>query len=106
MRPYYSTTATTNVAPLTFNPFLPTVGRVLEVLMHAGPPGSTIQVCNRDLARRVQCSASAIPGALRTLEAKGLVERVTTARGSLIVVLDRSGMPDRSDSAAGCDQPC
>lgn len=97
----YSTTVTPTV---TFNPYLPLPGRVLEVLGLYGPAGTAIETCNRDLARAAGCSAGAIPAALRTLEADGHIERVTSPRGSLIVVTDRSGMADRSVAASESDQ--
>jgi CTP-dependent riboflavin kinase len=70
----------------TFNPYLPLVGRLLDVLLMYGPPGTAIETCNRTLARQAQCSAGAIPATLRKLETDGYIERVVTAHGSLIVV--------------------
>jgi DNA-binding MarR family transcriptional regulator len=96
-----------NVTPdVTFNPFLPLPGRLLEVLASYGPVGTAIETCNRDLARAAQCSASAIPGALRTLEARNYIERITSPRGSLIMLTERSGMADRSGAPQRSDQPC
>lgn len=92
----YHTTASPTVAAPAFNPYLPAIGRVLEVLAALAPLGTAIETCNRDLAAAVGLrSAGTIPGVLRTLEADGYIERVTTPRGSLIVVLNRSGMRDR-----------
>jgi hypothetical protein len=72
----------------TFNRYLPAIGRVLQVLQSYGPAGTTIQACNRDLARAADLrSAGGIPAILRTLEADGQIERVTSPQGSLIVVL-------------------
>jgi hypothetical protein len=98
----YHQSATGHVA--LFNPYLPLPGRLLEVLASYGPAGTSIETCNRDLARAAQCSAGAVPGALRTLEADGHIERVTTARGSLIMLTERSGMADRSSAASQRDQ--
>jgi hypothetical protein len=63
---------------VTFNPYLPLPGRLLQVLAAAAPLGTAIETCNRNLARLAHCSAGAVPGALRTLEADGHIERVTT----------------------------
>src|SRR6185295_15679902 len=87
-----------------FNPYLPLVGRLLDVLLIYGPPGTAIETCNRTLAQLAYCSAGAIPAALRRLEADGYIERVTTPHGSLIVVTERSGMLDRSPAASSSDQ--
>jgi hypothetical protein len=89
---------------LIFNPYLPLVGRLLDVLLTYGPPGTAIETCNRTLAQLADCSAGAIPAALRRLEADGYIERVVTTHGSLIVVTERSGMLDRSPTASSCDQ--
>jgi len=83
-----------------FNPYLPLVGRLFDVLLSAGAPGTTIEICNRTLAELAHCSAGAIPAALRRLEADGYIERVVTSQGSLIVVTERSDMPDRNWAAA------
>ena len=99
-----SSYSTTVAGSVTFNPYLPLPGRVLEVLGSYGPAGTAIETCNRDLARAASCSAGAIPATLRTLEADGYIERVTSPRGSLIVVTDRSGMADRSVAALESDQ--
>ena len=93
-------------ACLTFNPYLPLPGRLLDVLLTFGPPGEAIETCNRNLAQLAHCSAGALPGALRRLEADGYIERVVTTHGSLIVVTERSGMPDRSPTPFTCDQVC
>ena len=90
----YHESATTSVA---FNPYLPAIGRVLEVLRSYGPNGTTIEINNRDLASAASCSAGRIPALLRTLEADGMIERATGTRGSLLVVLERSTMVDRSE---------
>jgi hypothetical protein len=97
----YHTSVTLDV---TFNPYLPLPGRLLQVLASYGPPGTTIETCNRDLAQAAQCSAGAVPGALRTLEADGHIERITSPRGSLIVLSERSGMPDRLETRQTSDQ--
>lgn len=115
----YHETAT---ATITFNPYLPAIGRVLQVLQSYGPSGATLQICNRDLARAADCSAGRIPALLRTLEADERIERVTSAQGSLIVVLggdlpivdrpapsdqgivDRSG-PDSASERSGMVDP-
>ncbi|MBK9711588.1 MAG: hypothetical protein IPO81_09730 [Kouleothrix sp.] len=90
---------------VTFNPFLPAIGRVYDVLLRAGPTNTTIQTTNRELAVLAQLkSPSQIPGILRKLEAQGLIERITEARGSLIVVTDRSDMADRSFCPSDSDQ--
>lgn len=91
-------------AGVTFNPFLPAIGRVYQVLLDAAPAGETIETNNRKLAEAAQCSAGTIPGILRDLEALEYIERVTGSRGSLILVVDRSNMFDRSFTASGCDQ--
>lgn len=81
----------------TFNRYLPAIGRVLQVLQSYGPIGTTLQICNRDLARAADCSAGRIPALLRTLEADHEIERVTSPQGSLIVVLGDASAIDRSD---------
>jgi hypothetical protein len=91
-------------AALSFNPYLPLPGRLLEVLLSAAALGTAIQTCNRTLAQLAHCSAGAIPAALRTLEADGYIERVTTSHGSLIVVSERSGITDRSPTTHASDQ--
>jgi len=85
-----------------FNPYLPAIGRVLEVLRSYGPSGTTVEICNRDLAASAGCSAGRIPALLRQLEADDMIERVTGPRGSLIMVSDQH--VDRSNSALACDQ--
>jgi len=88
-----------------FNPYLPAIGRVLEVLAASAPVGTTIETTNRALAEGAGLrSASQIPLILRKLEEKNYIERVTTPRGSLIVVTERSGMADRSFVASESDQ--
>ena len=57
----YHESATTSVA---FNPYLPAIGRVLEVLRSYGP-GATIEINNRDLASAAGCSPGRIPALLR-----------------------------------------
>lgn len=92
---------------VTFNPYLPAIGRVLEVLRGYGPAGTTIELTNRDLSTAAACSAGSLPGILRSLEARGHIERVTSPRGSLIVVRSdqRSDQhADRSFNPSGCDQ--
>ena len=88
-----------------FSPFLPTIGRVHQVLCQMEQtPGHVIETNNRAIAEAAQCSPSAIPEILRDLEALDYIERATGPRGSLIQVLDRSGMPDRSPAPAPIDQ--
>ena len=88
-----------------FSPFLPTIGRVHQVLCQMErTPGQVIETNNRAIAEAAQCSPSAIPEILRDLEALDYIERATGPRGSLIQVLDRSGMPDRSPAPAPIDQ--
>jgi hypothetical protein len=74
------------------------------VLATAAPIGTPLPMKNRDLAEQIGYqSASPIPAILRKLEALGYIERITTARGSLIVVLHRSDMPDRWFEASQSD---
>jgi hypothetical protein len=88
----YHQSATLSVAP--FNPYLPAIGRVLQVLTSLAPAGSTIQINNRDLAEAADLkSAGHIPRLLRQLEAHGRIERVTSSQGSLIVVVDAALIP-------------
>jgi len=102
MNLFNHTTVTATVTA--FNPFLPTIGRVYQVLLDAVRIGETIETTNRELAEAAQCSASAIPDILRELESRRYIERITSGRGSLIVVAERSPMTDRSDSDQSCDQ--
>src|SRR5262245_57433025 len=85
-----------------FNPYLPAIGRVLHILRSYGPAGTTIQICNRDLARAALCSAGAIPAILKRLEVDGMIERVTSHQGSLISVVDQT--PDRIPTRSEGDQ--
>jgi len=95
-----------NATSSRFNPFLDAIGRLFEVLCRAAPLGTAIPTKNRALADAAEIeSAGQLPALLRRLEAKGLIERVTTSRGSLIVVLQRSWNPDRSWGASQSDLP-
>ncbi len=86
----YHETATPTVA---FNPYLPAIGRVLEVLRRYGP-GATIEISNRDLADAAGMqSAGHIPQLLRQLVKHKQIERVTTPRGSLIMVVGDWAIP-------------
>lgn len=55
----------------TFNPYLPAIGRVLQVLQSYGLDGTAIQITKSELARAAQCSASKIPDLLIALESDG-----------------------------------
>ena len=92
-------------AAVTFNPFLPAIGRVYQVLCDAAPAGATIEINNRDLAAAAGLqSAGHIPRLLRQLETKGYIERIADRGGSLIVVTDRSRMRDH-DAADRAGDP-
>lgn len=98
-----TTSVTKGITYGPFSPFLPTIGRVHMVLCQMAPAGHVIETNNRTIAQAAQCSPSAIPEILRDLEALDYISRVTGSRGSLIEVLDRSGMLDRSASPSGVD---
>lgn len=85
MEVYHSSASTND----TFNPYLPAIGRVLQVLHALAPIGTTIEVNNRDLASAAGLrSAGHIPRLLRKLESEGHIERVTSPQGTLIMVVD------------------
>lgn len=101
MNTAYHQTATPNVA---FNPFLPAIGRVYQVLCDSAPIGAIIETNNRELADAAGLSSAGhLPRLLRDLEALGYIERVTSGRGSLITVTPRSPMRDHAFTASGCD---
>jgi DNA-binding MarR family transcriptional regulator len=104
MAEVYHQSVTFTVTRQSFNPTLEVPGRVLEVLASCAPIGTLIEAVNRDLSEAVQCSPGSVPRALRYLEQKGWIERVTSPRGSLIMVTERSGMADRSPRASQRDQ--
>lgn len=117
MQPHSTTTPVTGnvTSDYDFPPYLPPCGRVLYVLEALAAPGEAIQISNRDLAAAAQCSAGSIPTILRTLERDGWIERVTSARGSLVQRIDQHAdrsrrrsvgdqTPDRSLIASPTDQ--
>lgn len=93
-------TTTPATGSVTFNPYLPAIGRVYEVLQRWSI-GGQIECTNRDLADAAGLrSAGHIPAMLRQLERDGLIVRVASAKGTLIELIPESDQPG---IASGCD---
>lgn len=69
-----------------YTPPVPTIGRLLDLLLSYGPPGTLIETNNRAIAKALGQSLGQIPDLLRRLEADGHITRITHTRGTLIEV--------------------
>lgn len=88
-----------------FNPYLPAIGRLYDVLAALAPTGETITATNRELADMAGVSAGYVPTLLRQLVRDGHIERITSPTGSLLVMhtrCDQSAINTRSIRDQAC----
>ena len=87
------------------NPYLPAIGRVLEVL-YAQFDGTPLTISLRALAAAACCAPGAIPDIIRRLEHDGHIRRLPDARGYRIVVLTDQGADRLPNADQQFDRPC